>query len=113
MNQLKAKEHVYPVESKNGMTGICRGICGHYWVSVNGLKITPIKEIMSEACPICAQEDALQAKLTQAQAENDRLRGIARYATHPKSCQMNMQATDFCNCGLREAKQALKEANHD
>lgn len=46
----------YPVKSKSGTSGICHGRCGHYWRSIHGTRISPIKEIMSEPCPVCAEK---------------------------------------------------------
>ena len=52
---VRAANHKYPVEHKSGMDGMCHGVCGHYWKSIHGNKITPIEDMMDEACPICAR----------------------------------------------------------
>ncbi len=45
----------YSVHHKSGMDGICHGTCGHYWSSIYGTRISPIKKMMSEPCPVCAE----------------------------------------------------------
>ena len=41
------------------------------------------------------------------------LERLARYAQHSTPCLEQMQHSNFCNCGLRQAKQALKLRKND